>query len=237
MSDTIYYAIGDVHGENEKLAALHDFIREDAQRLGVAPFFVHLGDLVDRGPDSRGVVARVMALHESAPDRAVTLKGNHEEMMLNAYDGLSAMDESNWAANGGGVAIASYERANGSHEDWRSSIDRAHAHWLRGLPVMWRDEARKLAFVHAGIDPARFPDCPDEHKLWTRSNKFFDPGRWPDRPELEGLMVVHGHTPTRDSEPYLGARRINVDTGACFGGPLTCVVLARGEQPRFLYAR
>lgn len=173
MSDTVYYAIGDVHGEAEKLAALHDFVREDAIRLGARPFFVHLGDLIDRGPDSRGVVARIMALHEAMPDNAVALKGNHEEMMLNAYSGASAMDESNWSVNGGDVAIASYERANGTYPDWRDSIDRTHAHWLNALPVMWRDEARKLVFVHAGIDPWRFPNCPDEHKLWTRSRKFF----------------------------------------------------------------
>lgn len=237
MSDTVYYAIGDVHGEAEKLAALHDFVREDAVRLGARPFFVHLGDLIDRGPDSRGVVARIMALHEAMPDNTVALKGNHEDMMLNAYSGASAMDESNWSVNGGDVAIASYERANGSYPDWRDSIDRTHAHWLSALPVMWRDEARKLVFVHAGIDPWRFPNCPDEHKLWTRSRKFFDTNRWPERPELEGLMVVHGHTPTDDFEPYLGPRRINVDTGACFGGPLTCVVLAPDETPRFLFAR
>lgn len=237
MNDTVYYAIGDVHGEDEKLAELHDFIHEDAQRLGVAPFFVHLGDLIDRGPNSRGVVARVMRLHEAAPDRAITLKGNHEEMMMSAYDSHSAMAESTWGGNGGQAAVASYERVNGHHGDWREAVDRAHANFLRALPTLWRDDERKLAFVHAGIDPPRFPDCSDEHRLWTRSPKFFDPGRWPDRPELEGLVVVHGHTPTKDFAPHLNLRRINVDTGACFGGPLTAVVLAPDEKPRFLYAR
>lgn len=237
MSDTVYYAIGDVHGENEKLAVLHDFIREDAERLGVAPFFVHLGDLVDRGPDSRGVVVRVMALHDAAPGRAVTLKGNHEEMMISAYDSHSAMAESTWGGNGGQAAVAPYERVNGHHGDWRDAIDRDHASFLRALPTLWRDEARGLAFVHAGIDPPRFPECSEEHRLWTRSPKFFDPSRWPDRPELAGLVVVHGHTPTKDFAPHVNPRRINVDTGACFGGPLTAVVLSPDEAPRFLHAR
>jgi serine/threonine protein phosphatase 1 len=235
MSDTVYYAIGDVHGEDDKLALLHDFVRKDAARLGVAPFFVHLGDLIDRGPDSRGVIARLMKLHET--DRAVTLKGNHEELMLHAYVKQESIGVYFWAENGGDETIASYKRVNGDRDDWRDAIDRAHLDWLRGLPVLWRDETRRLAFVHGGIDPSAFPNCSDEIRMWTRSEKFFDPRRWPDRPELEGLIVIHGHTPTHDYEPHLGPRRINVDTGACFGGPLTCVVLAPGEAPRFLYAR
>lgn len=237
MSDTVYYAIGDVHGENEKLALLHDCVREDATRLGVAPFMVHLGDLIDRGPDSRGVVARVMGAHEAQPDRAVTLMGNHEEMMLNAYDSRSVLAESAWGGNGGEATVRSYERANGAGPDWREAIDRTHLNWLRALPTLWRDVERSIAFVHAGIDPARFPHCSDEHRLWTRSSKFFDDRRWPQRAELDGLLVVHGHTPTDDFEPDVNRRRINVDTGACFGGPLTCVVLAPGDKERFLYAR
>lgn len=237
MSDIVYYAIGDVHGEDEKLTLLHDCVREDATRLGVAPFIVHLGDLIDRGPDSRGVVARVMDVHAAQPDRAVTLMGNHEEMMLNAYDSQSGMAESTWGGNGGEAAVRSYERVNGVRADWRDAIDRAHVDWLRALPTLWRDIDRSIAFVHAGIDPAHFPLCSDEHRLWTRSPKFFDERRWPQRAELDGLLVVHGHTPTDDFEPDVSRRRINVDTGACFGGPLTCVVLAPGEKERFLHAR
>lgn len=237
MNDTVYYAIGDVHGEDDKLAKLHDFIREDAARLGVAPRFVHLGDLIDRGPESRAVVARVMKLHAQAPECAVTIKGNHEELMLHAYVKRESIGVYHWAENGGDETIASYKRANGDHDDWRDAIDREHLDWMRTLPAIWRDEDRRIAFVHGGIDPKTFPECSDDIRMWTRSEKFFDPGRWPARPELEGLVVVHGHTPTRDFEPHVNPRRINVDTGACFGGPLTCVVLAPEEKPRFLFAR
>lgn len=230
----VYYAVGDVHGEHEKLRALHDFIREDAARLGVAPFFVHLGDLIDRGPDSRAVIERVKALN----GEGVCLKGNHEEMLLNALGGDgSAMAEYSWVSNGGEQTIASYERANGANGGWRDAIDRAHIHWLRGLPVMWRDEARGLVFVHAGIDPFRYPNCSDEVRMWSRSRIFFNSETWPRRKELTDILVVHGHTPTDDFDPEVQRRRINVDTGACFGGPLTCVVLAPDEKPRFLYAR
>lgn len=234
MNDRLYYAIGDVHGEADKLAQLHDFIREDAARLGAAPFFVHLGDLIDRGPDSRAVIARIMAL---GPEEGVCIKGNHEQLMLHAFSNRDSVGIYYWAENGGDQTIASYKRANGDRDDWRDAIDRPHIGWLRALPAMWRDEARGLVFVHGGIDPKAFPNCAEEVRLWTRARAFFESEKWPQRPELENILVVHGHTPTHDFAPAVQRRRINVDTGACFGGPLTAVVLAPGEAPRFLYAR
>lgn len=234
MSELVYYAIGDVHGELDKLERLLDHIREDAERARAAYKIIFLGDLIDRGADSRGVVMRAKALTEGG--EAASIKGNHEELMLHAYDKTESVGVYFWAENGGDETIASYKAANGASDDWRDAIDKPHIKWLRALPVMIRDEERKLAFVHGGIDPNTFPHCSDEVRMWTRSNKFFDPRRWPERPELEGLIVVHGHTPTSDFEPHCNPRRINVDTGACFGGPLTAARLAPGEKPRFLRA-
>lgn len=234
MSDVIYYAIGDVHGEIEKLDRLLDFVREDAGLRKTNYKIVFLGDLIDRGPDSRAVVER--AMNAAAKGEALAVKGNHEELMLHAYDKRESVGIYFWAENGGDETITSYMLANGVCDDWRDAIDHSHIKWMKALPAMIRDEARGLAFVHGGIDPATFPNCTDEVRMWTRSQKFFDPGRWPERPELEGLMVVHGHTPTHDFRPHANPRRINVDTGACFGGPLTAVVLAPGEGPRFLHA-
>lgn len=234
MSEIVYYAIGDVHGEFEKLDRLLDFIRDDAHAYSCVYKIVLLGDLIDRGADSRGVVARAMEMAEAG--EAVALKGNHEALMLTAHEQWDSIGVYHWAENGGDETIASYKRVNGDTRDWRDAIDRAHLNWLRSLPVTLHDEARKFVFVHAGIDPKLFPACTDEIRLWTRSGRFFDPGRWPDRPELEGILVVHGHTPTHDMKPHANPRRINVDTGACFGGPLTCAVLAPGEGPRFLRA-
>lgn len=231
---TVYYAIGDVHGELDKLDRLLDAIREDARRLGASHRIVFLGDLIDRGPDSRGVVERAKRLSEGG--EAVSLKGNHEELMLHAYAKTESIGVYYWAENGGDETIMSYMLANGAQDDWRDAIDKAHISWLRGLPVMIRDETRGLVFVHGGIDPWSFPACSDEVKLWTRSPKFFRTRNWPEREELKGILVVHGHTPTDDFEPEHQDRRINVDTGACFGGPLTCAVLAPDEQPRFLRA-
>lgn len=232
-----YYAIGDVHGEAERLAQLHAFILQDVIDSEIDdPEIVHLGDYVDRGPDSRGVIAQIMLLEGLAPCPVRALLGNHEEMMLHAYDQYHGGSESHWAQNGGAQTVASYADFKPDAEDWRDQIDPVHIAWLRTLPTLIRDEERKIAFVHAGIDPKAFPNCKDEIRVWTRSRKFFESERWPERPELDGWMVVHGHTPQIDGEPEVEARRINVDTGAVFGGPLTCVVLAPEAPPRFLRA-
>lgn len=240
MSDTVYYAIGDVHGMAKSLVALYALIREDHRRRGGRATVIHLGDYVDRGPDSRQVIELAMGLEREAEGRkdfaVYSLRGNHEQMLLDAYDSAHGTAEQHWMMNGGADALKSYTRAHGAVTgDWRPAIDQAHAEWMRALPTMLVDERRKLVFVHAGIDPATYPDCKDEIRIWTRSPKFFDPERWPDRPELEGLRVIHGHTPTADFTPHSDERRINVDTGAVYGGPLTCAVLAPGEEwPAYL---
>jgi len=234
MSDLTYYAIGDVHGELAKLDELLRFIRDDAAHAALKPKVVFLGDLIDRGPDSRGVVERAMAMCESG--EAIAVKGNHEVLLLNAYDNRESVGIYWWAENGGDETIMSYMMANGAKDDFRDAIDKEHLAWLRTLPVMVRDEPRGIVFVHGGIDPKVFPECSEEIHLWTRSRKFFNSERWPEREELRDLLVVHGHTPTADSQPERERRRINVDTGACFGGPLTCAVLAPGQPPRFLRA-
>jgi len=234
MSDHVYYAIGDVHGELAKLDELLRFIREDAGSRKAPYKIVFLGDMIDRGPDSHGVIVKVMAL--TASGEAVALKGNHEELMLNAYDNRESVGIYWWAENGGDETITSYMLANGAKDDFRDAIDAAHIAWLKSLPTMIRDEQRGLVFVHGGIDPKTFPLCSDEIRMWTRSNKFFDPGRWPKRDELEGVLVVHGHTPTHDFDRHSHPRRVNDDTGACFGGPLTAVGGAPNDAPRFLRA-
>lgn len=234
MSEHIYYAIGDVHGEADKLARLSDSIRDDAARVGARHRIVYLGDLIDRGPDSRVVIVR--AMDDARTDDAIVLKGNHEELMLYAYEREETLGLYHWANNGGDDTIRSYQQANGAKDHWREAIDGDHVKWLRTLPTIWRDEARGLVFVHAGIDPRRYPECPEGIHMWTRSRLFYDSDKWPERGQLSDIIVVHGHTPTGDRAPDVQRRRINVDTGACFGGPLTCVVLAPGEGPRFLHA-
>lgn len=246
-SDTTFYAIGDVHGMADRLAALHALILADLASHAGPCTIIHLGDYIDRGPDSRGVIARIMAFEQALAGnprfQVISLRGNHEQMLLDAVDAEEAGDEDAlrlWLGNGGDAAIDSYyadpDGSEAAIDSWVSLIDRAHVDWLRGLPTIHLALDRHLAFVHAGIDPATFPDCSDEVRLWTRSQRFFDPKRWPDREVLDGLLVVHGHTPNMDLAPTVTPQRINIDTGAVFGGPLTAVVLAPGAEPRLLQA-
>jgi serine/threonine protein phosphatase 1 len=234
MSDLTYYAIGDVHGELEKLERLLGYIRDDVQRTNAEHRIVFLGDMIDRGPDSRAVVQRAKTMVEAG--EAWAIKGNHEELMLHAYDNRESVGIYHWATNGGDETLLSYAMANGDRGDWRETIDEDHLKWLRRLPVTLTDDERGIVFVHGGIDPKIYPACSDDLRMWTRSGAFFNSERWPEREETKTILVVHGHTPPDDLEPEVERRRINVDTGACFGGTLTAVVLAPEQAPRFLRA-
>jgi len=215
MSRITYYAIGDVHGMDDMLAALHEAIWADVKAQGNPVQLVHCGDYVDRGPQSWQVVERLMAL-EQAGD-AVCLLGNHEDMMVSALRHKRAHNVEDWLHNGGRQTLASY---GGEF----CHVPDEHLVWMESLPFMLVDERQKLVFVHAGIEPGDFPHIRREVALWTRSPRFFDDTRWPG--SLDGWMVVHGHTPTICGFEYCSyGPRINVDTGACFGARLTCARL------------
>ncbi len=239
MSDKtlhVHYAIGDVHGEAERLGALHQAIFAHHRRTHAAATMtlVHLGDLVDRGPDSAGVIQRVRALHARARTeptlRAVTLRGNHEQMMIDAFEG-GAFGQGLWARNGGAATVDSYELLPGGQGRMREDL-----RWIKGLPARHWDREAGLVFVHAGISGADFPNEPEEVYLWTRAASALDTAEWTS-PALAGQTVIHGHTPTRDFRPDVSAdgRRINVDTGACYGGLLTAAVLVDGRPAGFLW--
>lgn len=239
----VYYAIGDVHGLAARLRALHDMILADWALVhdGARAVIVHLGDYIDRGPDSRGVITAIMALEREARRRGdfdvVALRGNHEQMMIDAIGRADGAARRLWTMNGGDVTLESYRRA---HARRRTLVDPSHLRWVRRRPMIHAAPEDGLVFVHAGIDPGAYPACADGVRLWTRAAAFLDTAGWPPRPELEGVTVVHGHTPTADFcpdvEPSDRPQRINVDTGAVFGGPLTCVALAPDRPPRFLQA-
>ncbi len=233
MYETVYYAIGDIHGQADSLQILHGRIfRYHAKNFpNTAKTIVHLGDYIDRGPDSFKVIETIMALEKISEVKVINLKGNHEQLMLDAYFSGEKRAYSLWLDNGGKETLNSY-RAHGFNEP-----SEKHLNWLMALPSLHWDKEAGLVFVHAGIDPYTFPHESDEIRLWTRSRVFFNPERW-ESPDLEGMRVIHGHTPTETDEPdiALGGRRINVDTGACYGGPLTAVVLAPKCDVQFLCA-
>ncbi len=222
------YAIGDVHGCDDRLAALHQAILDDlAARPVVAPQLVHLGDYVDRGPDSAAVMARLMG---PPPGGLATtsLIGNHEAMMLAALRqrGGAALD---WLDNGGDATLRSWGLSPlAPAREWRGGLPRALPGFIEKLPRLHRVGA--YVFVHAGLRPGvALAGQQERDMLWIRQ-PFLD---WDEALGVgEAVVVVHGHTP--EPEPVVRAHRIGVDTGACMGGRLTAAVL-EGDDVRFLW--
>lgn len=230
----VLYAIGDVHGEASRLRRLHKLIEERHGRLyvGRPKRLIHLGDYVDRGSDSAGVIETLMSTQERLGNDCICLQGNHEAMMLGGLETSGSTDYENWLMNGGKDTVASYRRVDAF------PIPKSHIAWLKGLPKIHIEADRRLIFVHAGINPLAFPDDREEVYLWTRSRRFFDVATW-ENAKLDGWTVVHGHTPTDDFYPdqvHAHASRINIDTGAVFGGRLTAAVFDDEAPVSFIYA-
>lgn len=242
MGRFIQYAIGDIHGMLDRLRGVHARIREDMALTKAEARVIHLGDYIDRGPDSHGVVEAVMAFEAEGKRRGfevVNLRGNHEQMLLDAYQDADGRAFHQWQVNGGDMALLSYARAYAEAgrppvQTWSQVIPFEHVRWMNALRTILRDEERGFVFVHAGIDPTAFPACDDATRIWTRSERFFDHARWPLRPELTGIQVIHGHTPTDSLEADVHPHRINVDSGCVYGGKLSCVAVEKGERPRIL---
>jgi diadenosine tetraphosphatase ApaH/serine/threonine PP2A family protein phosphatase len=211
------YAVGDVHGCLDRLQALHELIAEDlATRPAEEAVLVHLGDYVDRGPDSAGVVAQLAAGDPLPKVPTVNLMGNHEHMMLTAIATGEAGATGLWLANGGADSLLSWGVPRSAQpKEWPTYLPKQHLLFLRDLAV--RHEVGGYLFVHAGIRPGVPLDRQSRHDLmWIRepflsSKKPFGP------------VVVHGHTPRQ--EPVVRPNRIGIDTGAVMGGALTCLVL------------
>ncbi len=209
------YAIGDPHGCAERLAALHERIAEHAAAEPVERILlVHLGDYVDRGPDSAGV----LDLLRAPPVRGaalVNLAGNHEQMMLAALDPQAEEEViAFWLDNGGGPTLESYGADPRDLRSWRAVPQRDLDFLARLKPSF---AIGGYFFAHAGVRPDVPLDRQDAMDLaWIRE-PFLS---W--RGPLEAV-VVHGHTPSEG--PEILPHRIGLDTGAVFGGPLTCAVL------------
>lgn len=241
ISSCIYYAIGDIHGEVDRLAELHEAMFEHNKRNWPekTQVIVHLGDYVDRGPDACATIERLMSLEQRAEIdeslQVICLKGNHEQIMLDALEDPASATMRTWMrpAYGGQKTLESYEKRGSLGEELRAK----HCEWFRQLPAIWHPDHAPYVFVHAGVDPVLFPLEDEEVYLWTRAADFFDTNQWRSR-QLKDAIVVHGHTPT-EGEPDIagGGRRINVDTGAVYGGRLTCAVLGPDKTDvAFLHA-
>lgn len=228
--DRRVYAIGDVHGCVDRLESIHAMIRADLGERPVArPTVVHLGDFVDRGPDSRKVIELLMQPWpdgDRPPPVVVDLMGNHEAMMLDALATGSHAAADLWLSNGGIATLQSWGVDPGRPPStWWGAVPCTHLGYLRGLGLMHR--AGGYTFVHAGIRPDVTIECQSrEDLLWIREPFLSFDGALPS-------VIVHGHTP-RD-EPEVRPHRVGIDTGAVLGGPLTCAVL-EADQIGFLQA-
>jgi serine/threonine protein phosphatase 1 len=199
------YAVGDIHGSYDKLVNLVSQCNGRHAILGGdAPRFVFLGDYVDRGPGSRQVVEFLMTMQANAPEHVVCLRGNHEELLIAAS---KRRNELTWLRNGGDATLVSYG------VDDAEAIPAEHLAWFKNLPLALSDGPR--FYVHAGIEAGVPLDQQDKDiMLWIREPFLSDM-------RDHGKYIVHGHTPLERGQPDLRPNRLNLDTGACFGGPLT----------------
>lgn len=226
------YAIGDIHGEAERLDRLHAEILADADARDAARrVAVYVGDYVDRGPDSAGVIERLIA--GPLPGfEIVYLMGNHEEFLLKFLE--TGDMTKGWFVNGGVATLESYDvdpRGGVSgyadpveiRDRFAAKLPDAHVRFLNSL-VLHHVEGNYL-FVHAGIRPGcALEDQSQSDLLWIRQEFL-------DSDADHSYVVVHGHTPC--DAPETRPNRIGIDTGVCHGGPLTALVL-QGQERAFL---
>ena len=218
------YAIGDIHGRLDLLESLWHLIERDQKgRREVPVTLVFLGDYVDRGPDSKGVVDRLI---RGFPEgfTPIYLKGNHEELLLSfLHDPLPGL---NWLRNGGDAALLSYgvdmepvqrafwgepEALAEAAAQFRLLLPEDHLRFFEGLQLFSR--MGDYFFTHAGVRP----DIPLEQQseddlLWIRKEFLASTADF-------GAVVVHGHTPTRSPQDL--RNRIGLDTFAFRTGKLT----------------
>ena len=206
------FAVGDIHGCLDKLNRL--LVACEAHAGARPAHYVFLGDYIDRGPQSRGVIDLLMAKQAARPGTVVCLRGNHEQMAIDAHARVRAVPL--WLANNALSTLRNYDGKRISPE---------HLAWLNALPFCHDDGLR--FFVHAGID-LTVPLAAQEPEVmvWMREPFLSDC----DAVDC-GRFIVHGHTPVPVGSPDLRRRRVNLDTAAVMGGPLTAAVFDGTQAP------
>ncbi|MFA6117503.1 MAG: metallophosphoesterase family protein [Sphingomonas sp.] len=230
---TRLYAIGDVHGRADLLEDLLEVIvRDDAARETRDSTIIFLGDLVDRGPDSAAVVARVRALCAEA-GVARLVKGNHDHVLIKAARG-DAQAAKVLLGIGGLPTLLSYgiteeEAGRGTHQDLADLIEQRLprddvAFLERGEDMILLGD---YLFVHAGIRPGvALADQKISDLYWIREPFLSS--------EIDhGVLVIHGHSVTQSIEEQ--PNRIGIDTGAYSSGTLSAIGI-EGDRRWFLDA-
>ena len=223
------YAIGDIHGHLDLLIEEHRKIAADRSHHGTdsAPI-VHVGDLVDRGPDSQGVIEYLRA-GIAAGENWVVLKGNHDRMFTGFLSDIKYHDEGLRPdlsylhyKIGGAATLASYGVKNAGdrkvatvHAEAVAAVPVGHRHFLENCPTSF---ARgEILFVHAGVRRGvPLDQQTDTDLVWIRGQFLTDT-------ESYGPLIVHGHTAIDRPRNY--GNRVNIDSGAAYGGPLSSVLI------------
>ncbi len=226
------YAVGDIHGRSDLLAALHRRILQDAEGHTGEKEIVYLGDYVDRGLDSKGVLDLLIDKPLSG-FRSTHLMGNHEQALLEFLTNIEICQS--WLSFGGGATLHSYgvpfDAVQPSKDDFRAlqqallqHLPPDHLAFLKSLKPYRAVDG--YLFVHAGIRPGvALADQTAADLLWIRGDFLASSAD-------HGHVVVHGHSVSFD--PEIRQNRIGIDTGAYATGVLSCAVL-EGEDRRILH--
>jgi serine/threonine protein phosphatase 1 len=204
------YVIGDIHGCLDELRYLVEALPfESGDRL------VFLGDYIDRGPNSKGVLSYILELQAQTNLEIICLKGNHEDMFL-AYLGLPGQHGDMFLYNGGYATLISYgvKSKQSTLDEITSQVSREHINFLTNLRTSFVMEP--FICVHAGINPAKpLKKQTDSDLLWIRDEFIYNPHRLP-------YTVLFGHTP-RSSVLFDLPYKIGLDTGLVYGNKLSCL--------------
>ena len=235
--ETTTYVVGDLHGRSDLLELMLELIDAHIGGTGSAdPRLVFVGDYIDHGPDSAGVVARLRELTRDFPENVTCLMGNHERMLLD-FLADPALRGPRWLREGGAATLTSFRvDADDLHptappEAWGTAAQRLDGAlgpegraWLAGLPLHWT--SGNLWAVHAGADPAR-PMADQTARVLLWGHPEFD-----SAPRGDDAWVAHGHV-ERDI-PKAADGRINVDTAAWSTGRLTAIAIQPDGSHAFL---
>ena len=206
-----YLAIGDIHGFSDVLRRLLEFVQPAPDDQ-----IITLGDYVDRGPDSRGVIDQLIALHRTG--RVISLRGNHDSMMLESRKGREYLKD--WLTCGGREALASY--GNQYTEQVRELVPASHWEFLDETCVDWY-EIDTHFFVHAQVDPGiPLDDQPLSMLHW-------EPLLFTPAPHTSGKIMICGHTKQRSGVPRNWGCAVCIDTWVYGDGWLTCLDVKSGR--------
>jgi len=218
--NTMIFAIGDIHGKLAMLNTALEHLERELQRYDTVVF---LGDYIDRGEDSAGVISRLLQFKKHHK-QTVFLRGNHEDMLLQSYTLDPDSWEQHWLSQGGHQTLKSFGIEWSPY--WRNHIPKAAMRFIWDTRMEYVTE--RFHFVHAGLLPVGHdPEVPEglDPRLWVR-NAFIDNN------EDHGRVVVFGHTPQPGHKPLWRRNKVGLDTGAFLPGGRLSVGGFDDDRPR-----